>query len=116
MKIFIKTVGCGKHCRETSEFDEYHWMWGFEFRLSWRGPGGDKDGCLKHLFIFQVLGLVVVLEVKGKPWGSERLPAYSEKGTLDLDPLGECASCGVPLTQEDLDYDGGRKDFCKDCN
>ena len=26
-----------------------------------------------------------------------------------------CAACGVDLTAEDLEYDGGRKDFCRDC-
>jgi hypothetical protein len=84
MKIIVKTVGCGKHSRETSEFDEYHWMWGFEFRLSWRGPSGDSHGCLVHMFIVQVLGLIVVLEVKGKLWGGVKNWRYSEKGRIDL--------------------------------
>lgn len=29
---------------------------------------------------------------------------------------GCCRGCGAILTQEDLDYNGGRKDRCKDCN
>jgi hypothetical protein len=36
--------------------------------------------------------------------------------TVKPEDIQTCKSCGVILTQEDLDYDGGRKGFCKDCN
>lgn len=44
-----------------------------------------------------------------KPFGT----SYS-RGTFEISP--SCLACGASLTKDDLEYEGGRMNYCRDCS